>query len=79
MDLRKFKNSLKSNKFIGGYQLLKQARIKKNDRLFKESSNELKKLKDLYAGKRCFIIGNGPSLRKEDLESLKDEVCIASA
>lgn len=45
MDLRKIKNSLKSNKFIGGYQLLKQAKIKKNDRLFKESSNELKNLK----------------------------------
>lgn len=43
MDLRKIKNSLKSNKFIGGDQLLKQAKIKKNDRLFKESSNELKK------------------------------------
>lgn len=27
-----------------------------------------------YAGKRCFIIGNGPSLQVEDLEKLKGEV-----
>lgn len=30
--------------------------------------------KDLYRGKRCFIIGNGPSLRVEDLEKLKNEI-----
>lgn len=27
-----------------------------------------------YLGKRCFIIGNGPSLRVEDLEKLKGEI-----
>lgn len=31
-----------------------------------------------YQGKRCFIIGNGPSLRTEDLEKLNDEVTFAS-
>lgn len=36
---------------------------------------ELKKLKNKYKGKRCFIIGNGPSLKAEDLELLKDEYC----
>ena len=29
--------------------------------------------KDKYKGKRCFIIGNGPSLKKHDLTLLKDE------
>lgn len=33
----------------------------------------LKTLKGIHEGKRCFIIGNGPSLRAEDLETLKDE------
>lgn len=31
-------------------------------------------LKDKYKGKRCFVIGNGPSLRVEDLEMLKGEI-----
>lgn len=31
---------------------------------------EVRKYKDLYKGKRCFIIGNGPSLQISDLECL---------
>lgn len=30
-------------------------------------------LKDKYKGERVFLIGNGPSLKAEDLESIKDE------
>ena len=37
----------------------------------------LRNLKDKYAGKRCFIIGNGPSLRAVDLDLLKDEYTFA--
>ena len=43
-----------------------------------ERKKFLKTLKDKYKGKRCFIIGNGPSLTISDLESLKDEVTFAS-
>lgn len=32
---------------------------------------KLKKYKDIYAGKRCFVIGNGPSLTVEDLEKIE--------
>lgn len=37
----------------------------------------LRVFKDRYAGKRCFIIGNGPSLRMEDLDKLEEnrEIC----
>lgn len=35
-------------------------------------------LKDKHKNQRCFIIGNGPSLRIEDLELLKDEVTFAA-
>lgn len=31
----------------------------------------LKKYKDIYAEKRCFVIGNGPSLTVEDLETIE--------
>lgn len=39
----------------------------------------LTKFKNKYKGKRCFIIGTGPSLRIEDLETLKEnnEICIS--
>lgn len=37
-------------------------------------SDRLSKFKDIHAGKRCFIIGNGPSLRAEDLNRLKNEI-----
>lgn len=37
----------------------------------------LKKLRGIHKGKRCFIIGNGPSLRAVDLEQLKDEYTFA--
>jgi len=36
--------------------------VKKND-----------KIKNIHYGKRCFIIGNGPSLNSQDLNKLKDE------
>ncbi|MEM6531791.1 MAG: 6-hydroxymethylpterin diphosphokinase MptE-like protein [Myxococcota bacterium] len=31
-------------------------------------------LRDLYRGRSCILIGNGPSLRIEDLERLSDEI-----
>ncbi len=39
----------------------------------KQSMNSLAALKDKYRGERCFIIGNGPSLRKTDVSKLKNE------
>lgn len=33
----------------------------------------LAELKDIHRGKRCFIIGNGPSLKQTDLSLLRDE------
>lgn len=32
-----------------------------------------RRLKELYKGKRCFIIGNGPSIKNQDLTLLRDE------
>lgn len=37
----------------------------------------LKSLYKKYQGKRCFIVGNGPSLTPADLERLKDEYTFA--
>lgn len=37
------------------------------------SLSKFKKLHNTYSGERCFIIGNGPSLKKMDLSHLKNE------
>lgn len=42
-----------------------------------EDSQYIKTLKDSCCGERCFIIGNGPSLTKEDLNLLKNEKSFA--
>lgn len=42
------------------------------------SKRAIKKYKDKYKGKRCFIIGNGPSLKAEDLDKLVNEYCFAA-
>ncbi len=34
-----------------------------------------RKYKNIHQGKRCFIIGNGPSLKQTDLSLLKNEMC----
>jgi len=39
----------------------------------RESSRKLAALKDAHKGERCFLIGNGPSLRQTDLTLLKNE------
>jgi hypothetical protein len=38
------------------------------------SRRRLRSFKNKHQGKRCFIIGNGPSLKNTDLSLLKDEV-----
>ena len=50
----------------------------KGKKIIKEYSNSkhskrIKSYKNTYKGKRCFIVGNGPSLRADDLEKLKGE------
>ena len=39
-----------------------------------ESIGRIRKYENHHKGQRCFIIGNGPSLKKTDLSLLRDEV-----
>jgi hypothetical protein len=39
-----------------------------------KSIRRLEKFRDCHHGERCFIIGNGPSLKRTDLRLLKDEI-----
>lgn len=46
----------------------------------KANASDMKKLsalRNVHKGERCFIIGTGPSLRVEDLETLKNEYTFA--
>lgn len=38
-----------------------------------ESIRKMRKFENIHEGKRCFIIGNGPSLKQMDLSLLKNE------
>lgn len=40
---------------------------------YKKILKKNRELKNKYKGKRCFVIGNGPSLRKQDLSNLNKE------
>jgi len=44
----------------------------------RRNKDRLSDLNGMFAGKRCFVMGNGPSLLKCDLGLLKDEVTIGS-
>jgi hypothetical protein len=46
---------------------------KKYDQRWAESVRKLEKLENIHANQRCFIIGNGPSLRQTDMSRLKNE------
>ncbi len=41
-----------------------------------EDSEKLKTFQNIHAGKRCFIIGNGPSLQPKDLDKLTNEITL---
>lgn len=45
-----------------------------NESRIKRCQPEVASMKNIHEGQRCFIIGNGPSLRIEDLERLKGEI-----
>lgn len=41
-------------------------------------SERIKSFRNTHVGERCFIIGNGPSLKPEDLERIKNEYSFAT-
>jgi hypothetical protein len=42
--------------------------------IWRENLNRIRAYHNRYQGQRCFIIGNGPSLRQTDLTKLKGEI-----
>jgi len=60
-----------------GYNALGDQYIRRQanrDPRYRDSIQKIITLKDKHKGQRCFIIGNGPSLKNTDLTLLKNEV-----
>ena len=60
------------------WKLLKLLNEKNNESKINKSLYRLKKYKNLYDGKSCIIVGNGPSLKVEDLEKANNMISFAS-
>ena len=69
-------NLLKYNikALIGNKNMNKFICVKKLDKESKKILTPNKQYKDKHLGKRCFIIGNGPSINKQDLSQLTNEI-----
>jgi hypothetical protein len=44
---------------------------------FRQTFERNNKFHNIHMGERCFILGTGPSINKQDLKPLKNETCIA--
>lgn len=64
-----FYNSVKMK-----YQTTRVNKKFKKDKKLQEELQKNAEFKNLHKGQRCFIVGNGPSLKDEDLSTLKEEV-----
>ena len=63
-------------RFYGGHIHIRPRILEK--RLHESAANSFKSYRSEYGHRRCFVIGNGPSLNKIDMTKLKDEVTIGS-
>ncbi len=59
-------------------QFFKSIYVQLIEQNVRQASTRLKKLQGYYRGKRCFIMGNGPSLNQMDLDLFKNDFVWAS-
>lgn len=81
MDKQVIRNKLRHSMFVRIIMapfITVQRKIRKKFFQLSEDASYVRKFKNKHIGERCFIIGNGPSLRANDLESLKKEVCFGT-
>ncbi len=67
-----YRNYLHYRAILSGYDSVQKQRLI-DDRLF-QSIQRIRQPRNKHEGKRCFIIGNGPSLQKTDLSLLLREI-----
>lgn len=72
----RLKDLIKSNRYLSkvAYNVLYAKVATKQKKENVDEMKQLEKLKGIHSGKRCFIIGTGPSLTVADLELLENEI-----
>lgn len=73
-------HELRSNKYIRfmlAPLVISRNILEKNKFAKSQDSEFIRQYRGKYEGKRCFIIGNGPSLTGKDLNLIKDEISFA--
>lgn len=78
MSINSIKNALKTIKIYMGCELKSRNALGLSFHTYALSHkcNHLTRYKHINDGKKCFIVGTGPSLKIEDLELLKGQTCI---
>jgi|GEM_PF-345208 len=61
-----------ANASMGSFSVRKY-QSSQQEEISEEDEDRIRSLHNKYLGKRCFIVGNGPSLNKTDFSFLKDE------
>ncbi len=72
------KQLLKKNKRIYAFACNLYAKLQRSKNGRKADKKALRQLKGKWQGKRCFIIGSGPSLTITDLAQLQGEYCFGA-
>ena len=72
------RNILKKNAAVYRLSCEMFAKLQQYKNGLRANKRSIKKLKGKFQGKRCFIIGSGPSLTVSDLEQLKGDYTFAS-
>ena len=72
------RNILKKNAAVYRLSCEMFAKLQQYKNGLSANKRSIKKLKGKFQGKRCFIIGSGPSLTVSDLEQLKGDYTFAS-
>jgi len=67
---QKMKPKLKKYKFLRGFHIL-WLDFRRAVQIYNKNEEMVLRFKDKHKGKACFVIGNGPSLRADDLERIK--------
>lgn len=77
MGIKKF---VKNNPYLSrtAYNVLNAKIAYDQQRENRDVLGKIQTYKNKYQGKRCFIIGTGPSLTVEDLELIKNEYCFGT-
>lgn len=74
-----FKNELWMRTF-GFDNMVSELQLNAVEQMIPGNRKRLEALKNTHVGEKCFVIGNGPSLKAEDLDKLKEKgiFCFAS-